>query len=258
MTHFVLCIGDPHFQEKNMSDSQILVQKILELIAKNNFEFVVVLGDLLHTMETFKMFPYNLAITFLKKISKLVPLYFIVGNHERIGPDDFQTENHPYIALDDYKNIKIVSKAEYITINNKNYFFVPYVPNGKFFEALLTTSANEGELLERFKTTTAIFGHQEFRGCQTGAVKSTKGDIWPLNYPLVISGHIHTYEALQTNILYTGTPQQIGFDDSCDKTVSQFIFSNVGKFEHKRIDLEITKKKIIKIDFSKFTRGRTI
>lgn len=249
MSQNVLCIGDQHFMDKSLPICNILVEKIYSHLSQNKYDFVVLLGDLLHSHEVLKLFPHNLATRFLKKLASMIPTYLLIGNHDILNNSMFQTENHPFIALEDYPNLIIINKAKYIQIKDKNYFFVPYTPNGRFYEALLTTSSSEQQLLERFKTTTAIFGHQEFFGAQTGAIKSTKGDVWPLDRPLVISGHIHTFEILQPNIIYTGTPYQTSFDDSNDKTVSHFIFHQ-NSFDHHRIDLQMPKKRIVKINAS--------
>ena len=250
MSHHVLVIGDCHFQDKSMLESQLLTNRVLDIVSKNSFNFIVMLGDLLHTHEVLHMQPHNLAMSFLKNLSKLCKTYFIVGNHDLRNNSVFQTKEHSYTVLDDYPNLQIVDRAIYQTIDTKNYFFCPYVAPGRFYEALLTSCDNETQLQERFETTTAIFGHQEFKGCTTGAIKSTKGDVWPLTYPLVISGHIHGFEVLQENIIYPGTPYQTTFDDSIDKTISDFIFLDDKKFTHTRIDLGLPKKKIIRISVS--------
>jgi len=156
MSHSVLVIGDCHFMDKNLPDCKNLMDKVYSLVNTNKYDFIVVLGDLIHTHEVFKMFPYNLAITFLKTLSKMLPTYFITGNHERSANTVYLTDDHPYIALEDYPNLTIIYKAKYIQIKNQSYFCVPYVAPGRFYEALLTTSKDETELLERFKTTTAI------------------------------------------------------------------------------------------------------
>jgi len=247
MSHSVLVLGDLHIHDKTMVEGNILVSKVLNMISNNSYDFIVILGDILHSHETIKMFPYNLAINFLKSVAKLLPTYLLLGNHDIVNNSVFQPDIHPFIALIDYPNLTIINKAKYIQIKNQFYYMLPYVSPGRFYEALLTSSKDEIELLERFKTTTAIFAHQEFRNCQMGAIKSTKGDIWGLDKPLVISGHIHGYEILQPNIIYVGTPYQTTFDDSIDKTVSHFTF-NGKEFKEERIDLKISKKKIMKIN----------
>jgi hypothetical protein len=86
----------------------------------------------------------------------------------------------------------------------------------------------------------AIFAHQEFYGVKMGAIESKIGDKWDEKNPVVISGHIHQWQRLQSNIFYTGTPRQIGFGDKTKKSISEFIFTlddNKTELNSKR-DLE--------------------
>jgi len=100
-----------------------------------------------------------------------------------------------------------------------------------------------------WKKSTCIFAHQEFKGAKMGAIISEEGDPWSLDLPLVISGHIHDYDHLQTNIIYTGTPIQHAFGDRSDKTVSWFTFNGSGGFHEERINLKLPKKIIIRVPY---------
>ena len=77
-----------------------------------------------------------------------------------------------------------------------------------------------------------------------GGVISTEGDDWPLNWPKIISGHIHDYDELQCNILYPGTPIQHAFGDRDDKTIS-WIEWNQDERTDERINLNLPRKAII-------------
>lgn len=106
-------------------------------------------------------------------------------------------------------------------------------------------------LAEDLKDFTAIFAHQECRGAQMGSIVSEIGDYWPLNFPPVISGHIHDYQQVQNNWLYPGTPMQHKFGDCDDKTVSLITFGSASqshRFLEERIDLQLKKRRIIHIE----------
>nr|QBK91072.1 MAG: DNA repair exonuclease [Pithovirus LCPAC202] len=93
-----------------------------------------------------------------------------------------------------------------------------------------------------------IFAHQEFRGAKMGAIISEVGDLWPLNGPLVISGHIHDHQKVQENVWYTGTPIQHGFGDTSGKTISLMSWSNADNgWEEERIDLGLIKRKTFRM-----------
>jgi hypothetical protein len=70
-----------------------------------------------------------------------------------------------------------------------------------------------------------VFAHQEFFGAKLGIKTSVEGDVWPLEAPYCISGHIHDYCHLQPNLWYVGTPIQHGIADVGEKTISAFTFT---------------------------------
>ncbi|MNK93725.1 3',5'-cyclic adenosine monophosphate phosphodiesterase CpdA [compost metagenome] len=80
-------------------------------------------------------------------------------------------------------------------------------------------------IINEYQDSACIFCHQEFRGAKMGAIVSEDGDVWELNKPLAVSGHVHDYDMLQPNLIYTGTPSQHGFADHPNKTVSIFTFT---------------------------------
>jgi hypothetical protein len=49
-----------------------------------------------------------------------------------------------------------------------------------------------------------------------GAIQSVHGDAWPVDAPMVISGHIHDYQRPQDNVLYIGASVQNNFGDQTD------------------------------------------
>ena len=84
-----------------------------------------------------------------------------------------------------------------------------------------------------------------------GGIISETGDIWPEEYPLVISGHIHDFQIPQKNIIYTGTPYQQGYNDSAEKGLL-LLKINENSYEYERINLEVIKKKIFNMSLEEF------
>ena len=232
-----LSIGDPHFKTKNRREMELFVQKTIEVAKEYNPDFIVNLGDTLDTHEKIHVVPLTQSIQWMEEISKIAPLYLIIGNHDRPNNSDFLSEFHPFHGLQCNENIFIVHQTLEVVINTEKFIFVPYVPPGQFLNALEGTD---------YKNSTMIFAHQEFYGCQMGAIKSTEGDVWDESYPLVVSGHIHDYQQIQDNIIYTGTPIQHTFGDVCKKTISEYVIDKEdGGIIENRISLNVTKKKII-------------
>lgn len=172
---------------------------------------IIVLGDVLHTMNILNTTCLNIAIEFFKKLDETgIKTMILVGNHDYIGPNEYLSTNHWMNVVSTFypKNITIVDKV----IVYKNYLFMPYVPIGRFKEALNDIVLNDIQY---------IFCHQEFKGVEYefGNIKSEQGDEWDKNI-YIISGHIHKRQWLGKYIYYTGTPYQTRFNEDVNKTIA--------------------------------------
>ena len=241
----IFVIGDPHFKINNIEETNEMCTKILQKLQELQPHAVVCLGDVLDRHETIHVGPLLRSIQFFQKIASKYPLYVIIGNHDRPSNNVFMTDEHPFTALKLWKNTVVVDKVYVERIQGKDFLFVPYVPNGRFMEAISMCLGDNPDL----SSYPCIFAHQEFKGAKMGAVVSTSGDDWDEENPLVISGHIHDFDKLGKNIIYTGTPIQHSFGDRDDKAVFLFTFSPKD-YQYEKIDLGLPKKKIVKINFS--------
>ena len=241
----VLTIGDVHIKVNNVLEIDEMANKLIELTKKEQPNFVVLLGDILDRHSTIHVSCLMRAENLVLALSKLVPTFVLVGNHDRPNNSNFLTDEHPFNAMKFWDNVYIIDTTKAYTFSDegildsssseesKNRFvFVPYVPPGRFNEALSKISSH--------LNCQGIFAHQEIINCKMGAIISKEGDKWPLENPLLISGHIHDYDMLQPNMIYTGVPLMHSFGDKPDKTVSMFTFSEEWKQE--RIDLGLIKK----------------
>jgi DNA repair exonuclease SbcCD nuclease subunit len=236
----VLIIGDLHFKVSNIKDTDLMCTAILDQICNQRaFDFIVVLGDTLDRHETIHVTPLCRSVSFLSKLMEIAPVYLLIGNHDLKNNRQFLSPEHPFSALKFWgPRMTVVDTVISRTINEKLFIFVPYTPPGRFEEALATLDSDQ------WKQATCIFAHQEFKGAQMGAVESNEGDVWPLDYPLIISGHIHEYQRLQPNIWYLGTPIQQSFGDQDRKTISSVHFDSQGAHEE-RLDLGVPRKRIV-------------
>lgn len=237
----VYVIGDPHFKNSNISDMDLLSEKIIKEAKLIQPELIVILGDVLDRHSNIQMTPLNRAIVFFEALSEIAQLYILIGNHDRRNNQDFLSDEHPFAAVKKWPNVVIVNKPILHTIGTYKMTFVPYVSPGRFIEAL--------SYVPGWEESRCIFAHQEFYGCKNGTIFSLVGDKWDESYPLCISGHIHDFCVLQSNIIYIGTPHQNDYGERLDKTVSLFEFFDEKEFEHKRIDLLIPKKIMHEINY---------
>jgi DNA repair exonuclease SbcCD nuclease subunit len=232
----ILAIGDPHFRVDTMVEMQSYVAKIIQVVKKEAPDYVVILGDVLHTHERIHSGVANQAYSFINNLSKLAPTYVLVGNHDYINNSQFLSENHWMTAMKKWKNVYVVDTGTILETEYGNVIMCPYVFPGKFKDALNIIDS-------KWKDARVILCHQEMHGCKMGAIISEIGDKWNDSYPPIISGHIHERQVVNKNIFYTGSSLQHAFGESSDKTISLCHIDDVIRIEN--IDLEMPRKIIV-------------
>jgi len=239
----VIAIGDPHFQTDNITEVNLFIDKIEELVKKEVPDIIVILGDVLHTHERLHTIPLNKAYEFVNRMRNVTKTFILVGNHDYIQNQQFLTENHWMNGMKEWDNVEIVDVVIHRIIKNIHLVFCPYVPPSRFQEALNTNKEND------WKNADCIFAHQEFYGCKMGAIVSVEGDKWSKEYPSVVSGHIHSRQILQDNVYYCGSSMQHAFGES-EKNIIPILSWAEPKKPYKliEIDLNLPRKKIIYTD----------
>lgn len=237
-----IVVGDPHFQVDNISEVNIFIEKLENLAILEKPDFIVILGDLLHTHERIHTVPLNKAYEFIERMRNIAKTFVLVGNHDMINNSVYLNNNHWMNGLKHWKNVEIVDKVVYFENDGFEFFFLPYVPPGRFEEAM--NSSNR-----EWKNADCIFAHQEFYGCKMGAIISVEGDKWLEDYPCVVSGHIHSRQTIGNNIYYCGASMQHAFGESERNVIGILKWENKGeKYILNEIDLELPRKKIIYTD----------
>lgn len=242
-----LVIGDPHIKITDLQASIEMTEAITRVAQEKKPDFIVCLGDTLDRHETIHTEPLTVATKWFMQLCQIAPVYLLIGNHDRVNNSDFLTDRHPFVGLKqwDYHRMTVVDTTTSAVIGDKRFFFVPYVPPGRFQEALDAIEWLPGGW-------TAGFSHQEFYGIKMGPIFSDKGDHWPLNYPLLINGHIHDRHLPQANIISIGTPRQHAFGEDPDKTISLFTFLSDDNYSEERISLNLPKKIVMRLSIAQF------
>ena len=233
----ILFIGDIHIKFNNLKEVEILENKILEL--KQRITFIVIAGDVLDTHEKINTQLLNKAYNFIQTCRLKAPVYVLVGNHDYINNQQYLTSNHWMNGLKEWSNIYIVDKPIYY--DNGKYLFMPYVPVGRFIDAL---QSNPSDNKFDWKKCVCIFAHQEMKNCKMGPIQSIEGDEWELQWPMLISGHIHERQNVQKNILYPGSVINHSFGND-NQGLSLISFSDHGELSEIKIDIGLEKKSII-------------
>ena len=253
-----LVIGDCHFRSKYIKTVDEFIKQTLEVAAAKRPDIIIVLGDVLHDHETTKESVHSRACSWFEALAAISYTVVLVGNHDRPSNQHFLTENHFFNGIKGKSpNLIIVDKCHSFEVSKADhahrFVCVPYVPPGRFREALETLKTSIEE-----RVPSAIFGHQEMKGAQMGAIKSEHGDEWPLDAPPLISGHIHEFQELQPNMLYVGTPIQTSFAEKDDKGIYMFHFAHGQKAMPKpiRIRLKLRVKQSIEISPKDFMASK--
>jgi hypothetical protein len=138
-------------------------------------------------------------------------------------------------GMKEWKNVNVVDRPLMIKKFDKKFTFVPYVPNGRFFEAL--------EKIPLWKSSECIFAHQEMKHCKMGVKISEDGDEWSDDYPMLVSGHIHERQRIGTKMLYPGSVINHAFG-SDNQGITELTFEDGRDMEEDRIDINLVKKHI--------------
>jgi DNA repair exonuclease SbcCD nuclease subunit len=236
-TKFIV-IGDPHIKLDNILDVDLCLERLIGLANERQPDFIVILGDVNHNHEKIHTVCLNKAYEFIDKMREIAPTYVLVGNHDMINHVQFLTSNHWLNGMKEWENVVIVDKVKTLSVNGDLYVFCPYVPNGRFEEALNTCDVD-------WKESSCIFAHQEFYGCSMNAITSVEGDRWGEEYPNIISGHIHVKQKIQNNIYYPGSMLQHSFGESSKNIIAIVTFNDNTDYILEEVDLKLPRKKTI-------------
>ena len=128
----ILIVGDLHFKTDNLINSEIFINQLEKIVSNNKLDFIVFLGDLLHTHEKIHIDPLNQIYKLIKKLINLTKIYILVGNHDYCNNQQFLTSNHWMNILKEWKNVIIVDKVIFLKQNKYKFIFIPYVYTGRF------------------------------------------------------------------------------------------------------------------------------
>jgi len=242
----ILFIGDPHFMTTNIPEVELFSERVKLLAREQKPDLIIVGGDLLHTHERLHTTPLNKAYKLIDSLRKISKTYVLTGNHDMINNRQHLSENHWMNGMKEWDNTIIVDKVLTETINGNLFVFIPYVYPGRFQEALNTCE-------EDWKGAKCIFAHQEFAGCKMGAIVSIVGDKWPVEYPQVVSGHIHSNQTPQKNVYYPGSALQHAFGESSKNIIAILEYEEKEpKYKLCEVNLKLPRKKIVYMDIENF------
>lgn len=239
----IVVIGDPHIKANNIPEVDLFISKLVDLLKSETPDFIVILGDILNDHEKLNTIALNKAVELFEKCSTISHTFVLVGNHDIINNSQFLTENHWLNPLKKWPNMNIVDKVIHIEREDFNFTFLPYVPPGRFRDALDTIPE------ESWKKSDVIFCHQEFKNCKMNTITSIEGDTISEDYPYIVSGHIHNRQTIGEKVYYPGSSMQTAFGESDKNIIAILSWKKPGKkYKLQEVDLGLPRKKIVYAD----------
>lgn len=204
----VLVVGDMHIKTNTMD----VMSK-----ARDNPNYIILMGDQLDGHEMLKLTCLATLTALVENLTKVAPVIMLVGNHDLINNQQYCVEEHAFTSMKQIKNLVVVDRPmvpnldTVISGEEPALICVPFVPNGRFVEALDQYMPKELTNWRDRASDAVVFAHQEFKGVVMNKITSTRGDVYKGTWPRAISGHIHERQTLGSNILYVGTPWTTSF-----------------------------------------------
>ena len=238
-----IVIGDLHINKQNYTTIQKFHSAIISTVNKHNPDFVVFLGDILHTHEKIHTMYYNLACKIIDDLSDITEVFVLIGNHDYIDNKQYLTCNHVFNPLKKWLKVNIIDTPQIAYFGDRSFVFCPYVEPNKFILALNTLI--EDSIV--WEMCDVIFAHQEIQKCKYNVntpITSNIKESWDCNYPPVISGHIHQEQMIGDNFYYIGSAIQTNFGDTTDKYIWLIDFPEDSslEFNYTKINLNLPKK----------------
>lgn len=225
----IVTIGDQHIKRDSIPLSRVMVNRIVEEIDKLRPDLVVFMGDALDRFADIRLECLDLAVEMFGRCADICEIVVLIGNHDMSHHTDFLLGKHPFTALRRWSNTTVADKVIHKIINGYQLTFCPYVPTGRFYEALNT---NPG-----WENSKVIFSHQTFAGADFE--RGSTADVWDTSHPMNLVGHWHTFRQLQPNLIYVCTPMEHDFGEKMDPLRGITLFEIDESITYTRIPLHL-------------------
>ncbi len=166
-------------------------------------DILVHCGDVFDSRQSINLYVMNRGIDIFEQISKIMPIYMIVGNHDIFMK--YSNDIHSLKVFKHIDNITVFTEPQLVTLGNRKGLFLPWVD--KHDEFIQIIKNNPADLL---------FCHTDIKGMSFNKfVKIEEGaeadEI--SGFSRVYSGHIH-YAQKYKNARMLGSPYELTRSDS--------------------------------------------
>lgn len=223
----VIYVGDPHVKFNNLEDCEKLMHFLVDMILKYQPDRVVILGDLLHTHYVIRLEVLDFWDAWLDVLSEACDLFVLEGNHDQYGDADASMGAIRVFKRMRKKTLHIIDTAQTHGI----FAYLPYIHDKAKFVDLANHQLQYGAKV--------LVCHQTFDGAtyENGMFAPDGIALCDIQYDVVISGHIHTYQRFGS-LIYPGTMK---WDTASDANKDKGIWY----YEHDDITGKITKEEFI-------------
>lgn len=177
---------------------------IIDICNKENIDKIIFCGDLYGPVGDNLSTQTQAAVCeFVDKISKIKPLYMVVGNHDLSASTNYKNV-HKLIPFKYFNNVTVYDTP----VEVGNLVFMPYCTSDEYATAVLESIED--------KQNKVVFSHLELKGINLGnGIETTRGVSLSLleKFKMTIQGHYHGSTAYAKNIQVIGSTQRLSFKD---------------------------------------------
>lgn len=188
----------------NIERALVSMKWVEEVIDKKEIDMVVQVGDVFNTFEyVSKIVTYmahkSFSSLYKKLKSKNIPFYIVPGNHDIISKGLYLTGVLP---CDTHFN-----KPTVVSLKGTKIHFIPFMDSQEILEGCIINSNAD-----------IVFTHTNVKGIAYNKYKQSETgiDVSLIKDKMVISGHIHTPQAVSKNMYLVGSLYQILFHECGD------------------------------------------
>jgi len=168
-----------------------VVNKVKKLSEELHPTAIVFLGDFFNGQgATINKQLYLVGYKLISRLQENIPLYMLIGNHDIFG------RNHILDPMAALPNVKVIADSQVVELEGYKIGLQPWCG--------VQPQAD------------VILGHLDIEGAKTGIGYSLPATIPSKVFSrckLVISGHFHSYQEIEPNIVFCGSVMPITFGD---------------------------------------------
>jgi DNA repair exonuclease SbcCD nuclease subunit len=223
-----LVVGDPHVTPEELPDCEQLLQLVAETAEARRVDMVTFMGDQHNTHDAVSTRVIEFWARWFKKLPDTTAL---VGNHDMVSPTEQYPHSmisYPYVRVIDHGRLVLSGDGEW----RSGFAAMPYFPDPTAFVA-------EARRLHEEHGDFPLYCHQTFAGAvfENGWKPEGAVDATELPQKHIISGHIHSPQAVSGKVFYVGAPRwRTRADAGVKRALALFEHTNAGTKLKERID----------------------